>query len=144
MSKHQLIANITSNLKENGIPYTLNDGTDIKIFHDFLDASWGTGKKSVHYEANAFFDEINRTIFLWEMTKETGSGFSAGITGESSFQSGKTLFRKVKSIQYGPDGKAFEITLDLGLISKLFKETAKSNGWKFKTVLKKEKALYPA
>lgn len=144
MSKQALIAAITSKLREKGLPFTLGNGTDIAVIQDFLDASWGTGKKTIHYEANAFLDETTQTIFLWEMTKETGSGLSAGSAGESSFQSGTTLFRKVKLVQYGPDGKEFEINLDLGFIPKTFKETAKENGWKFKTVIKKDKALYPA
>ena len=53
------------------------------------------------------------------------------------------MFRKVKSIQYSAEGKVYEYTLDLGEITKIVKEIAKVNGWKFKTVLKKEKAMYP-
>jgi hypothetical protein len=52
--------------------------------------------------------------------------------------------RKVKSVQYGPDGKAYEYTLDLGAVSKLVKDIAKRHGWKFKTVLSRSKASYPA
>ena len=50
----------------------------------------------------------------------------------------------MKSVQYGLDGKAYEYTLDLGAIPKAVKETAKQHGWKFKTVLNKNKAVYPA
>lgn len=81
---------------------------------------------------------------MWEKTLETGSGFSGGYDGGSSFQSGTTLYRKVKSIQYGPDGRAYEYNLDLGAIPKAVKEAAKQYGWKFKSVLAKAKAAYPA
>jgi hypothetical protein len=53
------------------------------------------------YDAFIYAEETSRTFFMWEMTKETGFGFSFGFSSESSFQSGRTLFRKVKSIQYG-------------------------------------------
>ena len=81
---------------------------------------------------------------MWEMTKETGHGLSFGGESGSSFQSGKTLFRKVKSVQYGPDGKAYEYTLDLGAIPKVVKEATKQHGWNFKTVLRRDKASWPA
>lgn len=143
MTKQALIEIILPKLNNLGISYSLYEETDVSINCEFLDASWGSGNKRINYEASVYFDESTETVFMREFTKETGSGFSFGIDSESSFQSGTTLFRKVKSIQYGTDGKAYEYTLDLGAITKIFKETAKENGWKFKTVLKKEKALYP-
>lgn len=83
-------------------------------------------------------------IYMYEKTTEVGHGLSFGGHSGSSFQSGKTLFRKVKSVQYSLDGKAYEYTLDLGAIPKAVKETARQYGWKFKTVLSKNKAMYPA
>lgn len=79
---------------------------------------------------------------MWEMSKEVSSGFSFGSNSESSFQSGSTLARKIKGTGYGLDGKAYEYNIDLGEISKIVKDTAKQSGWKFKTALKKEKAMY--
>lgn len=52
-----------------------------------------------------------------------------------------TMFRKVKSMQYGPEGKVYEYNFDLGAIPKTVKEIAKANGWKFKTVVLKKKAM---
>ncbi|HBQ65199.1 MAG TPA: hypothetical protein DD727_09870 [Clostridiales bacterium] len=122
------------------LPYWEDQGTDFVIQCEFLDARWSTGHKKIHYNASIFFDESQRTVFFWELTRESGSGFSFGVDTQSSFQTGKTLFRKVRSIQSGPDGIAYEINLDLGAIPRLFKDIAKSRGWKFKTVLKREKA----
>jgi len=143
MSKVELIDIVRAELSSMGIPHETGSSTDIIILADFLDAGWSTGKKKITYEASIFADEETKTVFMWEMTKEQGHGLSFGSESSSSFQSGKTLFRKVKSIQYGPDGKAYEYTLDLGAIPKAVKETAQQYGWKFKTVINKKKAMYP-
>lgn len=143
MIKEDIISEILQKFGQLGIPCQTGNGTDITISTEFLDAKWGSGKKKISYKASIYAEESSNTFFMWEMTKETGSGFSFGSSSESSFQSGTTLFRKVKGVQYGLDGKAYEYTLDLGAIPKAVKETAKNSGWKFKTVLKKEKALWP-
>ena len=144
MQKQTIVYEITAKLNQMGIANQSGNGTDISVAAEFLDAGWSTGNRRITYEAMIFADESSNTLFMWEMTKETGQGFSFGGSSESSFQSGKTLFRKVKSIQYGVDGKAYEYNLDLGAIPKAAKETAKQHGWKFKTVLKRDRAAWPA
>ncbi|HOR85463.1 MAG TPA: zinc-ribbon domain-containing protein [Bacillota bacterium] len=143
MSKEQLMSNVLEKFDQLGISYSKGQGTDISINCEFLDASWGTGKKSISYEAVIFFDERIQTVFMRELTKESGSGFSFGSSNESFSQTGSTLFRKVKSVQYSTDGKAYEYDLNLGEIPNSVKKSAKEYGWKFKTVLKKENAMYP-
>lgn len=143
MEKEDLMEQVIQKFTQLGIAYQTGNGTDITISQVFLDAKWGLGKKKISYEASIYADESSRTFIMWEMTKETRSGFSFGFSSESSFQSGKTLFRKVKSIQYGLDGKAYEYDLDLGAIPTAVKETAVNSGWKFKTVLKREQAIWP-
>ncbi len=138
-----MMGEIATKLASLGISCQYGAGADIVIQADFLDASWGTGQKKIEYSASTFLDETEKTMYYWEFTKETGAGISFGGFGESSFQTGKTLFRKVKSVGYGPDGKAFEYSLDIGSIVKSFKETAKQYGWKFKVVLNRQKASYP-
>ena len=144
MGKQDMINQIASRFSQMGISFQVGNGADITVAAEFLDAGWSTGGKKISYEASIFADESSNTVFMWEMTKETGFGLSFGGEGSSSFQSGKSLFRKVKSVQYGPDGKAYEYTLDLGAIPKAVKEAAKLSGWKFKTVINKNKAVYPA
>lgn len=143
MNKQTLLSTIQSGFEQLRLPYDTGKNADITISCEFLDAGWGTGKKKITYEASIFADEASATVFMWELTSEKGSGFSFGFSGESSFQSGTTLQRKVKSVQYGLDGKAYEVNLNLGAISKTVKEAAKAQGWKFKTVLKRDKASYP-
>ena len=144
MQKQAILYEVSSKLTQMGIASQWGNGTDISIAAEFLDAGWSTGNKKITYEAMIYADELSNTVHMWEMTRETGQGFSFGGSSGSSFQSGKTLFRKVKSIQYGVDGKAYEYTLDLGAIPKAAKETAAKYGWKFKTVLKRDKAAWPA
>jgi len=80
-------------------------------------------------------------VKMYEKTTEISAGASFGMSGESSFQSGSTLFRKVKSVQYGPDGKVFEYNFDIGAISKAVKAAAQVQGWSFKTVILKKNAM---
>lgn len=143
MSKQAIIQQIMQQLTQAGVPCTLGQGTDITITADFVDASWGTGQKKIGYEAAIFVDEPAQTVSMWEKTVETGSGLSGGFSGDSSFQSGTTLMRKVKSIQYGVDGKVYEYNLNLGVIPKAVKDAAKAFNWRFRTVLQRDKAMYP-
>jgi len=141
--KQQILSEIWSRLAAMGIPLQNGKGADITVGAEFLDARWSTGSKKISYEASIYANEQDSVVYMYEKTTEVGRGLSFGMSGESSFQSGSTLFRKVKSVQYGPDGKAYEFNLDLGEIPKTVKETAKRFGWKFKTVLNKKKAMYP-
>lgn len=143
MMKQAILSDISGKLAALGILFQSGVGSDIAVSAEFLDAGWSTGRKKINYEAFVFADESKQTLFLYEKTAEQGSGFSFGGGSESFSQTGTTLFRKVKSIQYGPDGKAYEYTIDLGAIPKAVKETAKQYGWSFKTVLSKNKAMYP-
>lgn len=140
--KTEIMEAITSKLGKIGIKVIANQTTDIQIDTEFLDAKWSTGEKKIGFHALAYLNESENTIYYWQMTKEVGGGFSFGSDMESSFQTGNTLFRKVKSTGYGVDGKAFEYTIDLGEITSIFKNTAKENNWKMKTVLNKSKAMY--
>lgn len=141
MSKELMLQRIYAGLASMGIN-TTPGAADVVMNTEFVSAGWSTGNKRIAYEASAFLNEAENTVYFWEMTKETGSGFSFGDSMETSFQTGKTLFRKVKTTQYSFDGKAYEAELDLGAIPKLFKETAQQYGWKYKTVLNKNKAQY--
>jgi hypothetical protein len=143
VNKQILISNVTSKLNKIGIKYSLGEETDVSINCEFVNNVWKIGREEISYSALVYFDEKVQTVFMWEMIKENSYGFSFGCDSESCFQSGTTVFRKVKRVQYDIDGKACEYTFDLGEITKTFKETAKENGWKFKTVLRKKKALYP-
>ncbi len=142
MDRTSLFLRIQDRLQRLGIPFQTGAGADFVISHTFLDAGWSTGTKRIDYEASLLLDEPNLDVNLWERTTETGGGMSGGVGGGSWSQSGTTLFRKVKSVQYGPDGKAYEIELDLGAVPKAIKEETRQAGWRFHSVLRREKAQY--
>ena len=142
ITKQQLLAEISAEWNRLKVLHQSGGQSDLSVSEKYVQAGWSTGKKDLTYEASVFADEAEGTVYMWEMSKEKSSGFSFGGSSESSFQSGMTLFRKVKSTQYGPEGKVFEYELDLGAIPKTVKNIAKEGGWKFKTVLSKAKASY--
>lgn len=106
MEKQIIVSTISEKLKQMGINLSTGSGTDITVNTEFLDAGWNTGDKKISYEASIFADEETNTVFMWEMTKEVGHGLSFGGQSGSYSQRGTTLFRKVKSVQYGFEGKA--------------------------------------
>lgn len=140
--KRDLLMEIENQLSAMGIVATHGDKTDLSIDAELLDASFSTGKKKIRYEAFILLDEADSTVKMFEKTTETSVGVSFGMSGESTFQSGKTLFRKVKSVQYGPEGKVFEYNFDIGAIPKAVKAAAQAQGWSFKTVIIKKNAMY--
>ena len=140
--KQELLQEIESQLTAIGVKPVRSDKTDLSVDEELLDASFSTGKKKLHYEAMILLDEADKTIKMYEKTTEISTGVSFGMSGETSFQSGSTLMRKVKSVQYGPEGKVFEYNFDLGAISKAVKSAAKEHGWSFKTVILKKNAMY--
>lgn len=144
MEKQAVLSQIMERLNSIGVFPEKQTEADIVVDCEFLDAAWSTGEKKIEYHARATIDEAEGILYFWEFTKDIGSGFSFGTDSQTTFQSGTTLFRKVKSVHYSADGKAYEYNLDIGAITKSFKEVAKANGLKFKVVLKKEKASYPA
>ncbi len=141
-SRQNIISEISSQLAQLGVPATYGNGADIVIDTTFADAKWSTGANRIRFEASILADEARSTVFMWQKTGEISSGFSFGFSGGSYYQSGSTLFRKVKAVQYAPDGKVYEYNLNLGAIAEAAKSTAKRYGWKFKTVINRDKASY--
>jgi len=141
MGKNEIIASIARQYEEIGITCKVGGETDISVDQELLDAKHPTGKVKIHYENAMLISEKDQTIYFWELTKEIKSGFSFGFSSDSFSQSGSTLSRKVKAVQYTVDGKAYEYDFDLGQFNKIVKTAAKENGWKFKVVLSKKKAL---
>lgn len=142
MEKNEIIASIARQYEEIGITCKVGGETDILVDQELLDAKHATGKMKIHYENLILLNEAEKIIYFWELTKEIKSGFSFGFNSESFSQSGGTLSRKVKAVQDTIDGKAYEYDFDLGKLNQIVKLAAKENGWKFKVVLSKKKALY--
>ena len=140
--KQNIVSEISSQLAQLGVQAIYRNGADIVIDATFVDAKWSTGTNQIRFEASILVDETHSTVSMWQKTSEISSGFSFGFSGGSYYQSGSTLFRKVKAVQYAPDGKAYEYNLNLGAIAESAKSAAKRYGWKFKTVINRGKASY--
>ncbi|SDM62608.1 zinc ribbon domain-containing protein [Acetanaerobacterium elongatum] len=144
MMKEQVIGEILGSMAQLKLPFARGGGTDLSVHTEFVDAAWGTGSYKIDYEAAIFADEVSQTVYLYERTTELGSGVSFGGGGSEEYlQSGSSVYRKVKNVQFGPDGKVYEYTLNMGAIPQAVKDAAKKYGWQFKQVLSKEKAMYP-
>jgi len=142
MDKQQILAQITQAFTKLGITFEQGTESDLAIHQEFVNAGWSTGKMKIKYDAFIRLDEGGKKVLMWQKTAEVRSGTSFGGGFEASSQSGATVFRKVKIVQYGPEGKTVEVDLDLGAIVKTVKDAAKQNGWKFHTVLMQGKAKY--
>ena len=140
--KQDLLQEIETQLSSLGIHAEKGGKTDLAIDAELLDASFSLGKKKLKYESLILLDEEKKTVRMYEKTTELSAGVSFGASAETSFQSGSTLMRKVKSVQYGPEGKVFEYNFDLGAIPKAVKSAAKEHGWGFQTVILKKNAMY--
>lgn len=139
--KQELTQEIVSQLSALGLSATASDQTDLIVDEELVDTAFSTGKKKLKYEAMILLDESDKTVKMYEKTTEVSVGLSFGMSGETSFQSGKTLMRKVKCVQYDPTGKVLEYNFDLGAVSKAVKSAALSHGWGFKTVILKKNAM---
>ena len=140
--KQELMQEIKSQLSTLGLPAAPSDKTDLMIDAELMDASFIGGKKKLRYEAMILLDEREKTVKMYEKTTETSMGVSFGVSGETSFQSGSTLMRKVKFVQIDASGKVMEFNFDLGAIPKAVKAAAQAHGWGFKTVIMKKNAMF--
>lgn len=141
--KYELLQEISGRLNSLGVPFAAGQGTDISIAQEYLDAKWSTGQKKIVYEAAIFTDEAKQSVYFFQLITETGGGFSFGSEATSTTQTGMTQHVHVKANQFGPDGQAYLVDLDLGAIPAAVKAAAKSHGWKFKTALRRSSAMYP-
>ena len=140
--KKDLLLEIQSQLGTLGMSAATGDKTDLTIDAELIDAVFLTEKKKLRYEAMILLDEGDKQVRMYEKTTESSAGVSFGMSAETSFQSGSTLMRKVKCVQYDPSGKVLEYNFDLGAISKAVKAASLSHGWGFKTVIIKKNAMY--
>lgn len=138
--KEEIVQEIFAKLESLALSPAKGGDSDISVDCELLDAKGGSGEKKIIYENAVLVDEKERTVFLYEKTTEKSKGFSFGASGESSFQSGKTLMRHVKGTFMGLNGAVINYDFDIGEISKSIKGIAEKNGFKFKTVIRRKSA----
>lgn len=138
--KDAIVQEIFSMLEAKDLSPTKGGESDITVDCELLDAKMGSGEKKIRYENAVLVDENEKTVFLYEKTTEKSKGFSFGTSGESSFQSGKTLMRHVKGTIMGTNGAVINYDFNLGDIPKSMKEIAEKHGFRFKTVIRRKSA----
>lgn len=138
--KEAIVQEIFSTLEAKALSPIRGGESDVTVDCELLDAKVGSGEKKIRYENAVLVDEEEKTVFLYEKTTEKSKGFSFGTSGESSFQSGKTLMRHVKGTIIGTNGTVINYDFDLGDIPKSIKEIAERSGFKFKTVIRRKSA----
>ena len=94
--KDAIVQEIYSVLESRALSPVKSGKSDIAVECELLDAKMGSSEKKIKYENSVLVDESEKTVFLYEKTTERSKGFSLGASGESSFQSGMTLFRHVR------------------------------------------------
>ena len=142
MNKQQLAAQIAQAFTQQGIAFTQGQQSDFEIHTEFVNAGWSTGKKKFRYDVLIRLAEEEKTAWFWQKTTESGAGLSFGCGLETATQSGATSLRKVKIVQYGPEGKVVEVNANLAEIGKAVKRCVKTAGWKFRTALRQDKAKF--
>ncbi|HPX92804.1 MAG TPA: hypothetical protein PK646_04280 [Bacillota bacterium] len=142
--RQSILCEISEGLKARGVPLHCGYGTDIMVNAEFLDAKWPVDDRRVHCEVLILANENHRVVYMYGRAAEINGYHSFGVSADVPIESGKTLHREVKRVQYGPDGQAHEYAFDLGAIPETVEESARRAGWKFRTVTNKKKALYPA
>lgn len=138
--KDAIVQEIFSMLEGKALSPIKGGESDVTVDCELLDAKVGSGEKKIRYEDAVLVDEKEKTVFLYEKTTEKSRGFSFGTSGESSFQSGKTLMRHVKGTIVGTNGAVISYDFDLGDIPKSMKAIADKHGFKFKTVIRRKSA----
>ncbi len=117
--------------------------TDIVVDNKLADASWLGGRKKVEYSAILKALEAERTVYFWEVLKESGAGLSfGGFESESYSTFGTTRSGKTKQVVLGPDGKEVDVEWDYGATRKIIESVAAAHGWRVKTVLRKGSAKW--
>lgn len=138
--KDAIVQEIFSMLEGKALSPIKGGESDVTVDCELLDAKVGSGEKKIRYEDAVLVDEEEKTVFLYEKTTEKSKGFSFGTSGESSFQSGKTLMRHVKGTIVGTNGAVISYDFDLRDIPKSMKAIADKHGFKFKTVIRRKSA----
>jgi hypothetical protein len=125
--------------------YTTQYGTDtdMVIGNQIADANWGTGAKRVEFSAIMKAVEGERTIYYWEMIKESGGGLNfGGFDAEMSTTVGMKSWGTKKETVIGPGGTELDYNWDYAATRRIVEDVAARHGWQVKVVLKKNSAQW--
>lgn len=143
MSKQSMIDEIKTRLALMDVQVNEGGETDFAINQQLVLEGFGGRRGEIQLSVNAYLDEQNRVLYYYEKIVDKQKGFGFTGNSESSFQSGKSVKRKVILETLQSDGTRKTIRFNTGDISQVFKDAAKHYGWKYKMVLRRDKAMYP-
>lgn len=139
--KPRLLTDIKNQLLQLGLEVEPSEEADLEIHQTFLKKKFLGGQHHIYYDLLIGINTKDEKVYVIEKVSSKKSGISANVEVSSMIQSGRNVYHKVKTSVYGLDGIAYEMTLNLGIILKKIKQIAKSQGFGFKFVLRKEKLL---
>lgn len=143
-TRDALLAELMATFSQHG-GYTAayGGGTDLSLNNQVADSRWSTGKKKVSYEAVMKAVEAERTLYFWEILKESGGGLTFGSANlESTSTMGTKRWGTKKEVVFGPEGKVVDYSWDYAATRNLVTEVAGRHGWQVKTVIVKKKAMW--
>ena len=140
--KEEIVKDLLAKLNSFGLSPISGADSDITVSIELFDANVGSCEKKISYENAILIDEDAKIIFLYEKTTDKSRGFSFGSSSESSFQSGKSLKRRVKGSFIGATGAKIEYDFDIGEISKAIEAIAEKYGFKVKSVIRRKSAQF--
>lgn len=143
MSKQSMLDEIKTRLSLLDVQVKEGGETDFSINHQLIIEGFGGKRGEIQLSVNAFLDEQNKVLYYYEKIVDKQKGFGFSGNADSSFQSGKSIKRKVIIETIQSDGTKKTISFNTGDVSQIFKDAAKQHGWKYKTVLRRGKAIYP-
>ncbi|MFA7075159.1 MAG: hypothetical protein WC152_00615 [Candidatus Izemoplasmatales bacterium] len=139
--KPRLLTDIKNQLLQLGLAVEPSEEADLEIHQTFIKKRFLGGQYHIYYDLLIGINSKDEKVYVIEKISSKKSGITADVEVSSTIQSGRQVYRKVKTTAYGLDGLAHEHTLNLGDIIKAIKKIAKNQGYGFKFVLRKDKIL---
>jgi hypothetical protein len=139
--KPRLLTDIKNQLIQLGLEVEPSEEADLEIHQTFVNKTFLGGHHHIYYDLLIGINSKDEKVYVIEKVSKRKSGISATVEVSSFIQSGRNVYHKVKTKVYGLDGLAYELKLNLGDILKTIKKIAKSQGYGFKFVFRKDKLL---
>lgn len=111
--KPRLLTDLKNELLKLGLAVEPSDEADLEVHQTFVNKTFFGGHHHIYYDLLIAINSQSERVFVIEKVSSKKSGISASVEVSSSIQSGRNVYRKVKTTAYGLDGKAYELKLNL-------------------------------
>ncbi|OPY58632.1 MAG: hypothetical protein A4E56_03358 [Pelotomaculum sp. PtaU1.Bin065] len=140
MSKDDIIKTLAAKMEKIWIPIQIGKETDIVVDCDLFLNEMGFPRLPLRYKASVLLDETKKTMLFWDSLWEQKKSFS---NGRESIELVPSKFLNVWLTKRNPDGTSDLFASDIPSIRYAFQAIAKSYGWKFKKIEKREDTQHP-